>query len=229
MSIQAGQVFGEYTVQRKSTASTKKHSKYECLCSCGKEKTVFGFCLTDGSSWHCGCKASEIRKQIWDRKSEDEKMRWLAACNNNKHMLHKSKAYAAWSSMKQRCTNPKSNWYPSYGGRGITVCDSWLKSFEAFLADMGEPPHKTRQLGRIDNDLGYFKENCRWETPSENQRNKSNAAFVDSPVGRIHLKEAVKQYGLSDGCIKYRIQAGWPIEKVFLKPSQRSDHGQTKA
>lgn len=74
--------------------------------------------------------------------------------------------------MKARCSNPNKAAYPNYGGRGITVCDAWANSFETFLADMGDRPNTKLSLDRIDNEKGYFKENCRWATASEQNANR---------------------------------------------------------
>ena len=71
--------------------------------------------------------------------------------------------------MKNRCLNPNSQFYKHYGGRGIVVCDEWLK-FENFYADMGDAPRKYT-LDRIDNDGNYEPKNCRWATQTEQLRN----------------------------------------------------------
>lgn len=89
--------------------------------------------------------------------------------------------YGIWSCIKTRCYNVNSQDFKNYGGRGITVCDEWKNSFLAFYRDMGPRPSKDHSVDRIDNEKGYFKENCRWATKTEQARNRRKR--VDNKSG----------------------------------------------
>lgn len=80
--------------------------------------------------------------------------------------------YDRYSKMIGRCHNEENSRYPYYGGRGIKVCDRWLKSFNYFLEDMEDSFVEGLELDRIDNDKGYSPDNCRWVTHSENMLNR---------------------------------------------------------
>lgn len=95
------------------------------------------------------------------------------------HDMSKSLEYQAWEAMIQRCTNPKTNGYQNYGGRGVSVDESWIGKggFSAFYNDMGAKPLKSYSLDRINPEGNYCKENCRWadkKTQSYNTRKSKN-------------------------------------------------------
>jgi len=97
--------------------------------------------------------------------------RLLGNKNAGTHGLCYHYLYRTWCTMRQRCSNPKHIKYKHYGGRGITVCDEWLTSFEQFLLDMGDRP-EGHTLSRKDNEGNYCKGNCEWQTYSEQNRNR---------------------------------------------------------
>ena len=109
--------------------------------------------------------------------------------------------------MRRRCLVPSHSDYPRYGARGITVCDSWAQSFEAFFSDMGNRPPNTT-LDRIDPSKGYERENCRWATPFEQSRNRRDLTILDTPSGRMPLVDYAKEIGLTKGAAHLRMRRG---------------------
>lgn len=115
-----------------------------------------------------------------------------------KHGMRYSREYGIWQSMIGRCYRKSNGSYKNYGAKGITVCDKW-KTFEGFFEDMGFCGDLC--LDRIDNTKGYSKENCRWVTHKQNNRNKSNNVIV---AGKT-LAEWAEITGISKPVISYRL------------------------
>jgi hypothetical protein len=115
--------------------------------------------------------------------------------------------------MKTRCLNPNSKRHKDYGGRGITVCDRWLK-FENFLADMGECP-KNKQLDRINNDGPYSPENCRWATQDEQHENRRVTLFLTYEGVTKPLFVWAKEKNLNYRTLIGRYNKGWSPERIL--------------
>lgn len=165
-------------------------------CDCGKIIEAIGKSVKDGNTKSCGC--SHIKHG-----------------HISKHK--KSKTYHTWQSMKDRCINPNNPGYKDYGGRGIKICKRWLK-FENFLKDMGERP-RDKTLDRIDNDLGYYKKNCKWSTPSQQNRNMRSNDMITLNNITLCLKDWSKKLNMEYMTLWSRIyKCKWSIEKAFTVP-----------
>jgi hypothetical protein len=123
--------------------------------------------------------------------------------------------------LKRRCFNPKDRGWLRYGGRGITVCERWLK-FENFYADMGDRPPGL-QIDRINNDGNYEPGNCRWATPKEQANNKVQrpAAVVEVNGEKRQVREIEKSVGLARGGVLRRLKAGWSLERACSEPRRQ--------
>lgn len=133
------------------------------------------------------------------------------------HNKTRTPIYYVWLHIKQRCYNPKNERYKDYGGRGITICEEWLNSFEAFYRDMGDVPEGLT-LGRKDNDGHYCKENCEWQTYEQQAQNKRNNHYL-TLNGKTHtIMKWTRITGLSEVVIRMRLKRGWSVEETLTTP-----------
>lgn len=152
-----GLVFGKLTVL--SYSHTNKHRKaiWNCRCECGNASAAMAYKLRSGHTTSCGCH----QRAVGDAN---------IAKGHSENFVHGkvgTPTYKSWDSAKQRCFNKNDDHWAGYGGRGITMCEAWRSSFNAFLADMGERPKGTTLDRYPDNDGNYEPGNCRWANPTE--------------------------------------------------------------
>ena len=180
----------------KEVHSRDKHgrAKWVCICDCGKSKIVSSDNLRRGNQSSCGC-------------LRDEKIAQL----NRSHGMSRTPTYIVWAGMIQRCENPSYTGYSYWGGRGIKVCERW-KTFENFLADMGEKP-KGKSIDRFpDNNGNYEPGNCRWASSTDQNRNRRSTVIVSFQGKEFPLHELTKKYGVAQRVVTQRIRRGWSIQ-----------------
>lgn len=172
--------YGRLVVIKKAKIKPKSHARWICKCDCGTIKEVNGRYLREGKIKSCGC---HKRDQTIKR--------------NTKHGKSKSKLYNVWCTIKQRCNNPKSEFYHRYGGRGIKVCDEWndYKPFYFWAIKNGYDESLT--IDRIDNDGNYEPNNCRWATIKQQSNNRSNNNVLTINGEELNITQISKKYGIS--------------------------------
>ncbi len=126
--------------------------------------------------------------------------------------------YNTWYFMLRRCYEEGRKEYPSYGGRGIAVCDRWRNSFEDFVRDMGQKPTPLHQLDRIDNNGSYTPDNCRWATRKTQMNNRRNNYPLTINGVTMNLQDWCDAYGKRHGVVWNRLQDGWSPERALQTP-----------
>jgi len=210
--ITPGSAFGRWVVVDEGESTTgagpRRERRWVCRCNCGTVRLVGQSSLRNGSSLSCGCRTKE-----------------LAATRNITHGMTRTPEYRSWGNMKTRCKTPRERDYKYYLGRGITVCEHWAASFEAFYNDMGPQPPGT-SLDRIDNDRGYEPGNCRWASATDQSRNTRVTTMVEFDGRRVPLLELAEARGLTINTVKWRLNNGWNLERALnTAPQARAAFG----
>ena len=191
-----GKRYGMLTVINEIPERNKNnHIMYWCKCDCGNFKAILGVSIRQGLTKSCGC---------------------LHRNKITKHGMGSTPEYKAWLSMKSRCDNPKNPRYKDWGGRGIAYCREW-SDFANFIKDMGLKPEPSASIERIDNDRGYFKENCKWATKREQALNRRTTVKVLHEGREMYVHEFAKSIGLTESGARKRLKNYKKIDGVFVK------------
>lgn len=135
----------------------------------------------------------------------DGEERWLFKKN---HGMTGTRIYIIWKNMRRRCSNVNDIEYKNYGGRGIKVCDRWMK-FENFYSDMKDGYSDKMTLDRMDVYGDYFKDNCRWATIQEQAENKQNTLRIVIDGESKTISEWARIVGINRETIWNRMKKGW--------------------
>lgn len=192
-----GRQFGRLRVLGRGK-STKAGLYWTCKCSCGTVLDVFGGSLRYGKTKSCGCNMAPLKHGHARRGSK------------------RTKTYNVWATMLSRCRRPNDPAYPRYGGRGISVCERWLK-YENFITDMGEAPART-YLDRRGNDGNYEPSNCNWVYPTQSARNTSRNVWLTHRGMTLCLTDWAKLTGVSRDTLNGRYNSGWEIGRLLDTP-----------
>lgn len=190
----AGQRFGRLVAVRYQP--DKK--KWECLCDCGNTTSVDGTLLRTGNTKSCGCFNRD-----------------LGVARFTTHGKSALPEFGVWAGMKARCYNPNNESYPSYGGRGIRICESWLNGFAVFYADMGDRPGPGWTIERINNDGNYEPANCKWIPRPDQSKNRRGLHLITIAEITHTLAEWSRLSGVKETTLFRRIKTNWPVEELL--------------
>lgn len=135
--------------------------------------------------------------------------------------LSRTKVYKVWAGMKDRCNNPKNNFYKNYGGRGIKYTRKW-ENFWGFFEDVGKNHKEGLTLDRIDNNKGYNKENCRWITRKEQLLNTRRNVLISFRGKTQPLKLWADRLGIGHETMRMRLKK-WSITRALTEKSNEKN------
>lgn len=197
-----GQRFGMLVVVAfAGIKGSAQHATWRCVCDCGTETVAVGASLRAGRTRSCGCMSEK---------------RWFTSKYSLKHgHSQRTRTYSIWSGMHERCRNVRDKKAHLYALKGVRVCERW-NDFTLFIEDMGEAPDGM-SLDRIDGNLGYSKENCRWATPKQQANNMASNRMIEFDGRTQTLSMWADEIGIKANTLLCRIRRGVPLD-LAMRP-----------
>lgn len=176
-----GKRFGRLVVTNDSGVDNRGEHTWVCKCDCGNiTHPIKGSVLRLGKSQSCGCLQREQQ-----------------SARASTHKKSRTRLYNIWSLMKARCNNPNNQAFKDYGGRGITVCEEWLNSFETFYEwAVSNCYADNLTIDRIDTNGNYEPSNCRWATQKEQIENRRCSVILEINGKTQTLKQWANETGI---------------------------------
>lgn len=212
---------GKLLIQTSYYCPDNKRYYAECLCDCGKSKTIRFDSVKSGAVVSCGCYSSEITSR---RLSE----------TNTTHGMSGTSIYNRWIDIRMRCNNQGDEGYDFYGGRGVRVCQRWNESFEAFYEDVGNIGSQ-QTIDRINNNGHYSCGKCdeckthgwtfnvRLVPMSKQNRNRRSNINVTMKGRTMVLGDWAKELGVNPKTVYTRISRGWSADNALTVPARTVD------
>jgi hypothetical protein len=178
-----------------------KRGYYICKCDCGNERTIRSDSLVSGKSKSCGCLSPDVNQEV--------------------HKIHgdsSTRLYKIHKKMISRCYNKENDRFHRYGQRGITVCDEWLRDYEAFKEwSLCNGYDEDLSIDRINNDGNYEPSNCRWTTVKVQSNNTSRNRYIEFNGETKTLAEWCQELNYPYGSTRQMLIRGKTADEVFTR------------
>lgn len=196
------EIFRNYSI------NSKPFKMVKCLCACGNTTNVFVANMKATVS--CGCTRKRANVTV------------IGADNFSRYSHNLMQTY---HNMISRCYNPKNKAYPSYGGRGVVVCDEWRNSFDSFIKwalenGWKQGLHLDKDI--IGNGMIYSPGTCKFVTSKENNNNRRGNIKFDYKGALLTVKQISEAENISDRIIYHRLKRGWSIGDAIVPTTQQS-------
>ena len=178
---------------------------------------------------YCEC---QLCKVVYERRLDSLLKGGTSACtkctttrrniDSATHKESKTRLYKQWAGMKARVKDVDKN----YLSLGITVCDEWHHSYEAFRDwALLNGYTNTLTIERIDPQGNYEPNNCTFITNKEQQANKLNTIRLSDGSMAWNIAQS---NGITRAAFDKRLRMGWDIEKICTTPLRKNLAGLTQ-